>query len=108
MSYFAYNPLHDCHVDLAARALQNLANQIIEVLVNGGSRVRQLGWLPAPDAQPKAPSAMDANAHCWPEYVYFRGRSVDGMGRAKSVAVPVANFRKELESWAIFNCYQRT
>jgi hypothetical protein len=51
---------------------------------------------------------MDANGHCWPKYIYFRERNVDGRGREKSVAVPMDGYRKELAVWSIFGCYQRT
>jgi hypothetical protein len=90
---------------MAAASLQNLMNQIIQVLVEQGSGIRQLGWLPSHNFF--SVSLPDFNGQRWLEYMYFRGRTIDGHGGEKSVAVPLAGFRKELGDLSIFNYFQR-
>jgi hypothetical protein len=100
--YFSQNPIEAVHVESAAAALQNLMNHILQILIDHGSKMRQLGWLPSRTSG--ASSGLDSKGHRWPEYVYFRGRLVNGQGREKIVATPIAGWEKELGGHSVFYC----
>jgi hypothetical protein len=76
------------HVEVAAAALQEFADQILQYISAHGSKVRALAWSPYAE-NIQRPDLRDAKGHRWPVYTYFRGRMIDAHGAEKVVAVPI-------------------
>ncbi|KAF2826089.1 hypothetical protein CC86DRAFT_406389 [Ophiobolus disseminans] len=101
ISHWNRSPLPDDLEEVAAMVMQNVANRVLEFLAQGRLKIRVFGyslthWI-------LSECNRDSNGHCWPEYVYLKGKIIDGIGVEHVVGTPVVNVSQEISGASIFS-----